>query len=125
MTDGKINPASQDWTKVAWASGEHDGTHWIELRFPNPTKVSEVRIWWAKDAGKLHISRRVEAQVQKADDWVRTDGQELKAGDEPGLTVIRLPAAPLKMLRILQPARGGSPDRPDLMWVTEVEVTPE
>lgn len=123
MTDGKINPASEDWTKVAWASGEHDGPHWIELRFPSPTKVREVRIWWASDTGKLHASRQVEAQVQKDGDWVPIDGQEVKAGDEPGLTVIRLPGGSLKALRILQSPHCGSADRPDLMWVTEVEVT--
>ena len=122
LTDGKANPQTTDWTRVAWASDEGAGAHWIELRFPQPAPVRQVRVWWALDSGRLHVSKQIEAQVKEDQGWVRAEGQEVKPGDKPGVTVISLPGRPLSALRLYQPPRSGSADRPELMWVTEIEV---
>ena len=122
LTDGQVDPRGVDWSRAAWASGEGDGPHYIELRFPQPFPARQVRVWWALDGGRLHASAKVEVRVKQGAAWVRAEGQEARPGQEPGLTPVTLPGQPLSALRICQPAHGGSVDRPDLMWVTEVEV---
>ncbi|HJN13837.1 MAG TPA: hypothetical protein QGH10_00025, partial [Armatimonadota bacterium] len=62
LTDGKINPKTPDWTKVAWASNEHQGAHWIELRFPAPTRVTQIRLWAGLDGKTLHVPRQLVAE---------------------------------------------------------------
>ncbi len=121
LTDGQLNPVGAHWTRVAWASGEGAGPHWIELRFPQPVPVREVRLWGALDAGTLHVPQRVEVQAPAGEAWAAVPGQRLEVG-EKGLVTIRLSGESLGKLRLLQPEHGGSKDRPDLMWVTEVEV---
>ena len=120
LTDGQINPEGTDWTRVAWASDEGDGPHWIELRFPQPTPLREVRVWWAKDVGRLHTSQKVELQVQKDGVWAHAEGQT--ADVKPEVTTLRLSGAAVPAIRIYQSPRGGSTVRPGLMWVTEIEV---
>jgi hypothetical protein len=121
LTDGQINPQGVNWTRVAWASSEHAGPHWIELRFPQPTKVQEVRLWGALDAGTLHVPRKVEVHLPKGDGWAPVEGQQLAAG-ERGLLSVQFPAVEVRALRVLQPAHGGSAGRPELMWISEVEA---
>ena len=122
LTDGQINPEAAHWTKVAWASGEGAGPHWVELELPRPMKVGELRIWWGKDAGTLHVSEKIEAQRKEGDKWVRIKGQKTRQGDKAALTIIELSGTQTKMLRLYQPPHGGPPDRPGLMWVSEIEV---
>jgi hypothetical protein len=125
LTDGQINPAGVHWTKVAWASAESDDAHWIELTLPKPMPVKEVRIWWALDSGKLWMSRKLVLQVKQGNEWVAVEGQELCPDAQRGLTTIRIGGQPLKSLqslRIFQPPHGGAPDRPGIMWVSEVEI---
>jgi len=122
LTDGGVNPRDADWSRAAWASSEGEAPHWVELRFPQPVPVRQVRVWWALDGGRLHASTQVEVQVKQGAAWVCAEEQEARPGEQPGLTVITLPGQPLSALRICQLAHGGSTDRPDLMWVTEVEV---
>jgi hypothetical protein len=124
LTDGQINPKDAHWTKVAWASGDYAGPHWIELRFPQPTKVREVRLWAALDAGTLHVPQKVEAQAQVGDKWAPIEGQQVEAG-ENGLVTIRLRGEALKALRVFQAPHGGSKDRPDLMWISELQTETE
>jgi hypothetical protein len=125
LTDGKTNPRGTDWAQRAWASDENAGPHWIELRLPQATPVRAVRVWWAEDAGELHASRQVEAQAREGGEWRAVTGQEVQPDAEPGVTVIHLPPKAVKELRIHQAPHGGSASRPDLMWVTEVELVPD
>ena len=122
LTDGKVNPKGVHWTKVAWASSEHAGAHWIELRFPEATRAVEVRLHAGLDARTLHMPQKLEAQVLEGGEWTAAEGQRLERGPALGLVSIRLTGKPLKQLRIVQPPHGGSTARPDLMWVSEIEV---
>jgi len=128
LSDGQINPVTGDWTQVAWASDETAEPHWIELHLPKPMAVRQVRLWWAADSGRLHVSKQVEVQIKHAGPtsgpgkWVRAEVQKAETSDPKGLTTITLTGPAVQDLRLWQPAHGGSVLRPDLMWVTEVEV---
>jgi hypothetical protein len=87
--------------------------------------VRELRVWAAKDGSTLHVPRKLEAETVKGEEWAPIIGQSVQAGDDPALTVIRLPGTPLTKLRIVQPPHGGSKDRPDLIWISEIEVVTE
>jgi len=78
-------------------------------------------VWGALDSGTLHVPQRIEVQAPTGDGWSAVEGQRLEPG-EKGLVTIRLPGENLGKLRLLQPEHGGSQDRPDLMWISEVEV---
>jgi hypothetical protein len=120
LTDGRVNPQQAHWTQVAWASEESGRAHWIELRFPQPTPVREVRLWGAADSGTLHVPQQIEAQVSDGGTWTAIPNQRIERG-ESGLLTLHLPGTRLGRLRLAQPPHGGSPQRPDLMWITEVE----
>ena len=121
LTDGHVNPTGVHWTRVAWASAENSGSHWIELRFPEPILVHEVRLWAALDAGTLHVPERVEVQEHSGDGWARIEGQEVNVADN-GCVTLRLPPAERRLIRVWQAPHGGSKARPDLMWISEVEI---
>jgi len=122
LTDGEINPTSAHWTDVAWASEDTDTPHWVELRLPAPTRVDEVRVWWARDSGKLWASRDIVLQERRGEEWVTLEAQDVCADPDRGLTTVRLEGARLQRLRILQGARGGPIERLGIMWISEVEV---
>ena len=117
LTDGRINPADAHWTDVAWASGD-GGEHWIELDLPRPTMVEQVTVWWARDEGRLKASGQLELQTPQGDGW-----QTIAKGQPAdGRTTFALDGKPQGKLRLRQAAGGGSADRPNLMWVTEIAV---
>ncbi len=123
LCDGLINPGGTDWANEAWASAE-GGPHWIELRFPRPIKIRRLRLWWARDGKVLYVSRTVVVQAKNRRNWQPVAGQRHLA-ERPELTVITLPSPQVTELRIHQPQGGGSAERPNLMWVSEVEVDAE
>jgi len=118
LTDGRINPANVDWTAVAWASADQPVEHWIELRFAKPTAVRRVTVWWAKDEGQFRESATTELQVPDGEGW-RTVATGKPGG---GKTVIACPGGPVPAIRLRQPPGGGSASRPNLLWVSELDV---
>ncbi len=124
LTDGAINPEGAHWTKQAWASNE-GGSHFVELRFPQPVKPRLLRLWWARDAGQVHASRKFEVQVRSGDQWVTMPGQQIQPPTRPELTEIVLTGGPVPALRLFQLDGGGSTERPGLLWLSELELVSE
>ena len=116
LTDGQVNPDKVHWTDVAWASDDQPKEHWITLRFPKPTTVRQMTVWWAKDEGQLRASATLDLQVPDGDDW-RTVAMGEPQGEQ---TILAAPGGPLTALRLRQPAGGGSRARPNLLWVSEI-----
>ncbi len=118
------NPEGAHWTKQAWASNE-GGSHFVELRFPQPVKPRLLRLWWARDAGQVHASRKFEVQVRSGDQWVTMPGQQIQPPTRPELTEIVLTGGPVPALRLFQLDGGGSTERPGLLWLSELELVSE
>ncbi|MBI2299218.1 MAG: hypothetical protein HYU66_09815 [Armatimonadetes bacterium] len=120
LTDGRVNPESPDWWKVAWASAETNDAHWVELRFPAAVARGTLRVWWARDGGRLYRSPKLALQVPGGAGW-RTVAE---GSGEPASLDLALPAGSWPAVRVWQPAGGGPPERPELMWITELEWLP-
>jgi len=123
LTDGKVNPSLPDWSKVAWASADDAGVpHWIQLDLPRPQTVRKVKVWWARDAGKLWVSRKVLLQAMQGTRAVQIEGQKTSVDQARGVTTIEIPPQKLQHLRLYQPPGQGPSARPGIMWVTEIAV---
>jgi hypothetical protein len=120
LTDGKINPKTDDWTAVAWASAEEATEHWITLQFRAPQRVGQVTLYWALDNGAYLNSRNVVVEVRQAGQWspVTATGTEVS----PERTTVRFAPVTVEAVRIRQPIGGGPATRPNIMWVSEVSL---
>ncbi|MCS7254541.1 MAG: discoidin domain-containing protein [Armatimonadota bacterium] len=110
-----------DWARVAWASAETEQPHWVQLDFGREVSLRKLIIWWALDRGKFYTSRSYAIQAFVNGEW--HDIIQCKRDYEEPFTV-HIFEKPLKCnrLRVLQPIGGGNRQRPNLMWVAEVEA---
>lgn len=118
VVDGVEDRASLAWSDAAWASAEDGDDAWLEFRFPHPLSAGRLRIQWAVDSGRLHASTRYIVEVLQDGSWKAVDQVN---GNSQAVTEHRLPDAPYEAVRIHQLPGGGSKQRPDLMWVAQVE----
>ena len=121
INDGVSRTENIHWTEEAWASADNDQPHWIELAFEKPTAMKRVLIFWSMDQNIPRTSRKIELQSWDGAAWQKIC-DKLSDKAEPS-TLIELPAVvTTQKLRLLQPAAGGSEERPNLMWVREIEI---
>ncbi len=119
LIDGDFNScANAGGPEVSWASAEVATDHWIVVRLPKPQPIGSVTLFWVRS----HPSQHVLAQVRRGKRWV-TVGEARPKG-ECASTTIRFPAQRAAEVRVLQPKGGGLPNRPHLLWVGEVWVSP-
>ncbi len=122
LRDGVTRPGpAAVFNQAAWASAESSSAHWVRFSFPEPVEISEVKIYWNHEDGVTYTSR--EGLVR----GVTQDGREQEldsfSNDESTeVTTLTFEPALLSSLEIRQPARGGSESRPNLLWLTEIEV---
>lgn len=123
ITDGVIMSEGLHWTQQAWASADEPGEHFVVFDFRNAVTIAAGTIYWSLDAGVPHTSRRLELQVSEGDEWRTVATIE---GQEPVTqSAFRLPEPVTgRAFRLLQPRGQGPADRPDLLWVREVEFYP-
>ena len=121
VVDGVQDRSTLDWSKRAWASAEEPNTpQQLLIDMPAATTGGTLKVTFAIDGGRPHPSRNFEVAA-RADDqspW------EIIASvhDQTETTCsFALPAHPMRQIRIVQSAGGGSADRPDLMWVAQIE----
>lgn len=121
LRDGITVVTGLHWSVAAWASAEHGGAHWIDIRFPEPTQVDGVRVYWAVDHGQVYAAQALEIWGAGAGE-PRRRLQRVTPAHGVDTTELHLPAGQLTRLRLVQPAGLGAAARPHLMWVREVEV---
>jgi len=125
LNDGRRNDEVEigRWAEVAWASAETPVDHWIELAWDEPQVIARVDVYWARSREKFQASRRYRLEAWIGDGW-----QVLFAHEDPVGTLhvtrhsVSFVPVVTSRLRVFQPAGGGPAERPDLMWVAEVEV---
>jgi hypothetical protein len=126
VVDGNKQRTDLGWAEAAWASDEEASTHGIEIQFSQPQRGGRFQVTWAYDTNgddKVHwwVSREFVIQVKaKAGDAWKTV-VDVK-NNQSVICCYPLPDASFSFLRICQPAGGGNPSRPNLMWVGQVEL---
>jgi len=122
LTDGVVHvPDGAHWTEESWASADEPKQHSIELAFEQPRTIARAVVHWSLDGGAPRTSREIHLQVPEGDGW-RTVLTVTPAGLEEE-TVLQL-AEPMQTsrLRLLQPSGKGPRERPNIMWVREIEA---
>ena len=107
---------------VSWASAETEAPHWLEVHLAAPQRVREMVLYWAHASQVYRTSQRWEIQVPEGDGW-----RPIYHSPEPPLaptkfTRCRFEPVVTDRLRVWQPPDCGSVDRPQLLWLGEVEV---
>lgn len=115
----------------AWASAEKNQDHWIQINFDQKVAIQKVRIYWAWDKKKFYPSKNIrifyrddsgkDAEIknyQKTNDVVDKD---YKTSDSDlQQTQWLFPSVKTDKLMVKQIAGGGSEQRPNLMWISQV-----
>lgn len=115
----KDDDARSHWSKAAWASGEDGTGAWLEVALPAAHTGGELEIAWHDSSGP---SRDFAVQVrdEASAPWRDVDSRQ---GNHERVTHHELPQMPFRQLRIVQPPGGGSAGRPQLMWISKLELS--
>jgi hypothetical protein len=119
LVDGVKDRSGLPWSKAAWASAEEAGqAQQLEFIFPGSIKGGTLTATFAFDDGKWRTSKQMECEIKASDesDWTR-----VPMTIDSHTARCTLPGTPIHRLRIVQAPGGGSSERPDLMWVAQVE----
>ena len=121
LTDGVRDTTGIAWNEAAWASEESGGPHWVRITFPEPTTVQALSVYWNIESGVTYTSRH-----GAIIGWAES-GERVVLGEftnQKAVPVTRTEFDPwkLKSIELRQPSRGGSEARPNLMWLSEIEV---
>jgi len=126
VVDGIKKRKDLGWQECSWASAEDETTHGIEIQLAKPQRGGRFQVTWAYDIhnadnGKWWVSRDYVVQIkEKAGEAWKTvatvKGNQSLIGSYP------LPDVAFGFVRIYQLPGGGDPDRPNIMWVGQVEI---
>lgn len=114
LTDGNVD--------TCWASEETPAPHWAELRWSAQVTFSQVLIDWAECWRRYWTTTTYQLQCWDGATWrdlVGVTGQP-----EAAVSRHRFPPVTTDRLRLWQPLGGGPAERPNLLWVAEIEVLP-
>ncbi|MCY2930980.1 MAG: DUF4838 domain-containing protein [Planctomycetota bacterium] len=127
IVDGIRNRKDLGWKECSWASEEKDAAHGIEIALAKPRRGGRLQVTWAYDVyneahGKWWISRdyAVQTKAKAGDAWktvVTVKNNQTAVGSYP------LSDEEIRYLRIYQLPGGGPVDRPNIMWIGQIELT--
>ena len=126
LVDGIKNRKNLDWKDGSWASKEDSNPHGIEIEFGDPIKGGRFQVTWAHDIynpdrGHWWISRHyvIQVKAEALDDWktvISVQNNQSAVGSYP------LPEEAISFLRIYQLPLGGHVNRPNIMWIGQIEI---
>ncbi len=120
LNDGLLWPTNVHWTKYAWASAEAGGDHWVRFDWDEPKQIGRVIVYWNVEGDRVYAGKSVIVEIEKDGRWMPLGEAEPQPGD--AATTIVLSPTRTDHIRVTQPEGMGSEHRPNLMWVTEVQV---
>ena len=120
LNDAVMSAPTAPFVERAWASADTEAEHWVLVTLRRKAEVVAVALHWAYEHQVVNSSRHVLIQVPEGDGW-RTVAEV--RNEEPTLqNVVKLEGINADKVRVVQPAGEGSVNRPNLMWLSEVEV---
>ncbi len=115
LNDGQISPRIF-WADAAWASQENEDDKFITFTFPKPEQLTRAIIYWEKPSAELLI------QYPDGGNWETV--AEVKPETNNRVSAIKLGAELPKTdrVRFLQKPGKGHSERPNLLWIREIEI---
>jgi hypothetical protein len=117
VVDGIRDRGTLPWWKRDWASEEEPVEHSLTLLPGKPISGGRLRITYTLPSQKFTV------EVRERDAAAWTTLQHADANRQKTMQV-SLPDQAISAIRITQPAGGGNEQRPNLMWVEQVELLP-
>ncbi len=123
LQDGDVKlPGNTLPNDISWASEETGTPHWVQVDFDRPRSLHEVVVYWANYSHEPHTARVFEVQVPAPGGW-QTLYRSPEGGEKPAAcTTAGFAPRTVTRFRVFQPAGAGSPSRPNLMWLAEIEA---
>jgi hypothetical protein len=112
LTDGNI--------ATCWASAETPAPHWVELQWPRPVTFSQVFVDWAECWRRYWTSTAYHLQVWQDGTW--REVASATGNPETACNHHTFPPVTTDRLRLWQPIGGGPAERPNILWLAELEV---
>lgn len=123
LVDGKKNRKEMPWQEAAWASAETEEPQGIQINLGKPMQGGRFQVAFAYDAGSWYTSRNFRVQVKAKE----TDAWKDVAVVDNNKSVIGSFVLPedesFSFIRLYQPVGGGYVDRPNLLWLGQIEIT--
>ena len=115
LNDGQISPEIF-WADAAWASQETEDDKFITFRLPKAEQLKRILIYWEKPSAELLV------QYPEGNGWktvavVKPEGTDQVSSVKPGA---ELPKT--DRIRFLQKLGKGHHERPNLLWIREIEI---
>ncbi len=121
LNDGIRNDFRMLWSDAAWASDDSTFPHFIDVQLADgPAKIESVIIYWPRELSMIgdyfETSRHIKIFI---DNRLVADVKPLGRRPRTKIIINNITGS---RVRIEQDRGDGSVDRPDMMWVAEVEV---
>ncbi len=118
LLDGKLQEPGTTTYGGTWASEDAGVDHWLCVVLPEPKPIAGVEIGWAHYQDTFWTSARYDIMTWDGTAWQRA----LRVQGNPETRTSRhaFPVRTTDRIMIWVPAGGNHPERPDLLWVTEV-----
>ena len=126
VVDGIKKRKDLGWQEGSWASAEDETVHGIEIHLAKPQRGGRFQVSWGYDIhneenGKWWVSRDYVVQIkEKAGDAWKT--VVAVKGNQSVIGSYSLPDVAFGFVRIYQLPGGGHADRPNIMWVGQIEI---
>ena len=115
LNDGQISP-DIFWADAAWASTEDASDKFIEFTLPEKRRLKRIVVYWEKASSELQI------QYPDGSGWKTVGVLRPEAGGKVSAFVPGAELSPTNALRFLQKSGKGHPERPNLVWIREIEI---
>jgi len=122
LMDGKLHEPGTTTFGCTWPSAETPVAHWMCFVLPRPRQVSGLEISWAAYQSHNWTSERYAIMTWDGKQWARA--VKVAKNPEARTSGHSFPAVTTDRVLVWAPAGANHPQRPNLMWVSEVKLLP-
>ncbi len=115
LNDGQIS-TEIFWADGAWASQETPDDKFITFTLPTQKQLKRVIVYWSA------LPRQMLVQYPDGNDWKTVATITAKGGDSRSVIDLDASLPGTDRVRFSQKAGDGPADRPNLVWIREIEI---
>ena len=117
INDGRVK-AGLPWFLEAWASQEvPKQSQWVEIKPARECHPISLNIYWVKPSTEIIV--QVPSRKGQWRDYCRVEPSSKEQKSVVDLSGLK---APISKVRLYQPPGRGPADRPNIMWIRELEL---